>query len=73
MRAGPDREPTGLAGWPPSAELTIVERDIALAAETGARLHLTHLSTGAALEASPPRAGARPAGDLRRRRRTTSR
>ena len=51
MRAGPTASRLGLAGWPPSAELTVVERDIALAAETGARLHLTHLSTGAALEA----------------------
>jgi dihydroorotase len=51
MRAGPTASRLGLPGWPPSAELTIVERDIALAAETGARLHLTHLSTGAALDA----------------------
>ena len=51
MRAGAVATRLGLAGWPPSAELTIVERDIALAAETGARLHLTHLSTAAALEA----------------------
>ena len=51
MRAGPTANRLGLAGWPPSAELTIVERDIALAAETGARLHLTHLSTAAAVEA----------------------
>lgn len=50
MRAGPTAARLGLEGWSPSAELTIVERDIALAAETGARLHLTHLSTGAALE-----------------------
>ena len=51
MRAGPMASRLGLSGWPPSAELTIVERDIALAAETGARLHLTHLSTAAALDA----------------------
>ncbi len=51
MRAGPTATRLGLAGWPPSAELTIVERDIAQAAETGARLHLTHLSTAAALDA----------------------
>jgi dihydroorotase len=51
MRAGPTASRLGLAGWPPSAELTVVERDIALAAETGARIHLTHLSTAAALEA----------------------
>jgi dihydroorotase len=51
MRGGPTATRLGLAGWPPSAELTVVERDIALAAETGARLHLTHLSTAAALDA----------------------
>ena len=51
MRGGPTATRLGLAGWPPSAELTMVERDIALAAETGAGLHLTHLSTAASLEA----------------------
>jgi len=51
MRAGPTATRLGLSAWPPSAELTVVERDIALAAETGARLHLTHLSTAAALDA----------------------
>jgi len=51
MRSGPVATRLGLAGWPPSAELIVVERDIALAAETGARLHLTHLSTAVALEA----------------------
>ncbi|MDQ4034949.1 MAG: dihydroorotase [Chloroflexota bacterium] len=51
MRAGPTATRLGLAGWSPSAELTIVERDIALAAETGARVHFTHLSTATALEA----------------------
>jgi len=51
MRSGPIATRLGLAGWPPSAELTMVERDIALAAETGARLHLTHLSTSAAVDA----------------------
>jgi dihydroorotase len=51
MRAGPTATRLGLAGWPASAELTMVERDIALAAETGARLHLTHLSTAAAVDA----------------------
>jgi dihydroorotase len=51
MRAGPVASRLGLAGWPASAEVTIVERDIALARETGARLHLTHLSTAGALEA----------------------
>ena len=51
MRAGPIATRLGLVGWKPNAELTIVERDIALAAETGGRLHLTHLSTGVALDA----------------------
>ena len=51
MRAGPTANRLGLSGWPASAELTVVERDIALAVETGARLHLTHLSTAGALEA----------------------
>ena len=51
MRGGPTATRLGLAGWPPSAELIVVERDIALAAETGARLHLTHISTAAALDA----------------------
>ena len=51
MRAGPTASRLGLTGWAPSAELTVVERDIALAEETGARLHLTHLSTAASLEA----------------------
>jgi dihydroorotase len=51
MRSGAAATRLGLAGWPASAELTMVERDIALAAETGARLHLTHLSTAAAVEA----------------------
>jgi dihydroorotase len=51
MRAGPTATRLGLAGWPPSAELTIVERDIALAGETGGWVHFTHLSTGGAVEA----------------------
>jgi dihydroorotase len=51
MRSGPTATRLGLAGWPPSAELTVVERDIALAAETGGWVHFTHLSTAAALDA----------------------
>jgi dihydroorotase len=51
MRSGPTATRLGLAGWPASAELSMVARDIALAAETGARLHLTHLSTAAAVDA----------------------
>ena len=41
----------GLSGSPPEAEQIAVERDIALCALTGARLHIAHVSTRAALEA----------------------
>lgn len=51
MRAGPVATRLGLSGWPPSAELSIVERDIGLAEETGGWVHFTHVSTAAALEA----------------------
>jgi dihydroorotase len=40
----------GLPGMPAAAEETAVARDIALAKMTGARLHLTHLSTAGAIE-----------------------
>ena len=45
----------GLRGWPAAAEEAAVARDLAILAEVvrdvpGARLHLTHLSTGGALE-----------------------
>ena len=35
----------GLAGWPATAEETIVARDCALAREAGARLHVCHVSS----------------------------
>jgi dihydroorotase len=41
----------GLHGMPARAESNIVARDIELAREVGARLHVCHLSTAAALEA----------------------
>jgi dihydroorotase len=41
----------GLRGMPVTAESRIVERDIDVAAETGAHLHVAHISTAAALEA----------------------
>jgi dihydroorotase len=40
----------GLPGIPAAAEETAVARDIALAKMTGARLHLTHLSTAGSIE-----------------------
>jgi dihydroorotase len=51
MRSGPMATRLGLGGWPPSAELTMVERDIALAEETGGWVHFTHLSTAGGLDA----------------------
>jgi dihydroorotase len=51
MRRGRTATRLGLAGWPPEAELRTVERDIALAEAIDARVHLTHLSTAAAMEA----------------------
>jgi dihydroorotase len=51
MRAGETATRLGLAGWPASAELSIVERDIALADETGGWVHFTHLSTRGGLNA----------------------
>ena len=40
----------GLAGRPAAAEESIVLRDLALAAKTGGRYHVLHLSTSAAME-----------------------
>jgi len=51
MNAGPVALRLGLKGWPAYAETSIVERDIALAEETGAHLHVAHLSTAGALDA----------------------
>jgi dihydroorotase len=51
MHQGPTAFRLGLRGWPAEAESSIVERDIALAAETQARYHVAHLSTAAALAA----------------------
>ena len=51
MRAGAVATRLGLSGWPASAELSMVERDIAMTAETGGWVHFTHLSTAVALDA----------------------
>jgi dihydroorotase len=51
MRAGPAAVRLGLAGWPADAEVAAVERELALARATGARVHFTHLSSGASVEA----------------------
>ena len=41
----------GLAGWPNVGESAMVARDVQLAALTGARLHVAHVSTKESLEA----------------------
>lgn len=41
----------GVEGQPPEAEWSIVERDVRLAEEAGARYHVLHLSTARSLEA----------------------
>jgi dihydroorotase len=51
MNAGPTAFRLGLRGWAPQAESNLVERDIALAAETKGHYHVAHLSTAAALKA----------------------
>jgi dihydroorotase len=51
MHEGPTAFRLGLRGMPVAAESRIVERDIDLAAETRAHLHVAHISTAAALDA----------------------
>lgn len=50
INAGKAAERTGLPPWPAVAEETIVARDVVLAGETGARLHVCHVSTAGAVE-----------------------
>jgi dihydroorotase len=66
MRTGPTATRLGLAGWPASAELATVIRDIALAEETGGWVHFTHVSTAGALDAirSAKRRGVRVTCDV---------
>lgn len=40
----------GLAGWPAAAEESIIARDCLLAAHTGSRLHVCHVSTAGSVE-----------------------
>ncbi|MGE0405409.1 MAG: dihydroorotase [Candidatus Korobacteraceae bacterium] len=51
MHEGANAFRLGLRGMPAEAESRVVERDIELARETGARVHVAHLSTAAALKA----------------------
>lgn len=45
MHEGSRSQRLGLVGLPASAEVAVIARDLALAAETGARYHVQHLST----------------------------
>jgi dihydroorotase len=50
MNEGPTATRLGLGGWPSIAEELIVERDIRLAAETGCRYHVQHVSCAGTVE-----------------------
>jgi dihydroorotase len=50
MNAGVLSVELGLTGWPAIAEEAIIARDIELAAETGGRLHICHLTTAGSVE-----------------------
>ncbi len=45
MHEGARSQTLGLVGLPASAEVAVIARDLALAAETGARYHVQHIST----------------------------
>lgn len=47
---GPNAARLGLAGWPRVAEESIVARDVLLARDAGARLHICHASTSGTVE-----------------------
>jgi dihydroorotase len=51
MHAGPVADRLGLRGMPDSAETAMVTRDCGLAAETGAHVHVAHISTATAVAA----------------------
>lgn len=50
MHEGAVSRRLGLVGWPREAEETIVERDIAIARETGARYHVQHISSAGTVD-----------------------
>jgi len=51
MNAGETATRLGLFGIPEEAEVIMVERDLRLAALTGGRLHIAHVSTAASIDA----------------------
>ncbi len=50
MNEGPLATELGLKGWPAVAEESIIARDSLLAEQTGARLHICHLTTAGAVD-----------------------
>ena len=50
MNEGEVSSVLGLRGWPAVAEEAIIARDVLLAAHTGSRLHVCHLSTAGSVE-----------------------
>ena len=50
MNDGPLSTELGLKGWPAVAEESIIARDALLAEQTGARLHICHLTTAGAVD-----------------------
>lgn len=50
MNEGPLATELGLKGWPSVAEEAIIARDALLAEQTGARLHICHLTTAGAVD-----------------------
>lgn len=50
MHEGKVSAELGLTGWPAVAEESIIARDVQLAAHTGSRLHVLHLSTAGSVD-----------------------
>nr|WP_212521690.1 dihydroorotase [Actinospica acidithermotolerans] len=50
MNEGEVSSALGLRGWPAVAEEAVIARDVLLAAHTGSRLHVCHLSTAGSVE-----------------------
>jgi dihydroorotase len=50
MNEGEVSRQLGMPGWPGVAEAVIIARDVLLAADTGGRLHVCHVSTAAAVD-----------------------
>ena len=66
MNLGPTSFRLGLRGMPNAAESDIVARDIKLASETGAHIHVAHISTAEAMEVvrQAKRAGIRATAEV---------